>query len=63
MSKMIGKRVFNSLYVHVTAVSVIEPVNKDLISKAISNLPDEAKKVINVFKIAPGCFICSWTQL
>ena len=49
---MIGKRVFNSLYVHITAVSLLDPVNKDLVSKAISNLPDEALEAINVFKIA-----------
>ena len=49
---MIGKRVFNLLYVHVSAVSVLKPVNKDLVSKAIANFPAEANEVINVFKIA-----------
>jgi len=48
----IGKKVFDDLYIHKSAIGLlVEDSHKNLISAAISLLPLEAQNSINVYKI------------
>ena len=50
--KEIGKRVFDDLYLHVSAIdSVQDEVHRELISSAFNCLPESKTESINVIKI------------
>ena len=61
---MFGKRVFDSIYVHISSVFMLESSYQDYVSKVHSILPEEVKRRINVYKIAlDGSFVSGLNYL